>query len=153
MKKQTWLASLYVVTFALAACSSTPEIAAAKTQTGKASWYGPGLQGRKTASGERFNMNTYTAAHRTYAFGTKLCVENLRNGRGVIVRVNDRGPFVRGRVVDVSRKAAQSLGMIRSGTATPAPKSAIGKKPEVDPAPTEGRTPKWVTDTRIAGEK
>ena len=63
-------------------------------------------------------MNTYTAAHRTYAFGTKLCVENLRNGRGVIVRVNDRGPFVRGRVVDVSRKAAQSLGMIRSGTAS-----------------------------------
>lgn len=62
-------------------------------------------------------MYTYTAAHRTYPFGTKVCVENLRNGRGVTVRVNDRGPFVRGRVIDVSRKAAQSLGMIRSGTA------------------------------------
>jgi rare lipoprotein A len=116
MKKQTWLASLSVVALALAAVSITPEIAAAKTQSGKASWYGSSLQGRKTASGERFNMNTYSAAHRTYAFGTKLCVENLRNGRGVTVRVNDRGPFVRGRVVDVSRKAAQSLGMIRSGT-------------------------------------
>jgi rare lipoprotein A len=118
MKKQTWLASLSIVAFAIAACTSTPEIAAAKTQNGKASWYGPGFQGRKTASGERYNMNTYSAAHRTLAFGTKLCVENLHNGRGVTVRVNDRGPFVRGRVVDVSRKAAQSLGMIRSGTAS-----------------------------------
>ncbi len=118
MKKQTWLASLSVVVLALAACSSTGEIAATKTQSGKASWYGPGFQGRKTASGERFNMNTYSAAHRTHPFGTKLCVENLHNGRGVTVRVNDRGPFVRGRVVDVSRKAAQSLGMIRSGTAS-----------------------------------
>ena len=118
MKKQTWLASLSVVALALAALSSAPEIAVAKTQTGKASWYGAGLQGRKTASGERFNMNAYSAAHRTYAFGTKLCVENLRNGRGVTVRVNDRGPFIRGRVIDVSRKAAHSLGMIRSGTAS-----------------------------------
>ena len=109
--------ALAIMALALSACSSTREIAAAKTQSGKASWYGPGFQGRKTASGERFNMNTYSAAHRTYAFGTKLCVENLRNGRGVTVRVNDRGPFVRGRVVDVSRKAARSLGMIRSGTA------------------------------------
>ena len=118
MKKQTWLASLSVVALVLAACSSTPELATAKTQSGQASWYGPGLQGRKTASGERFNMNTYSAAHRTLAFGTKLCVENLRNGRGVTVQVNDRGPFVRGRVIDVSRKAAKSLGMIRSGTAS-----------------------------------
>ncbi len=130
MKKQTWLASLSVVVLALAACSSTPEIAAANTQSGKASWYGPGFQGRKTASGERFNMNTYSAAHRTYAFGTKLCVENLHNGRGVTVRVNDRGPFDRGRVVDVSRKAAQSLGMIRSGT-TSVRVSVIGSKRKV----------------------
>ena len=130
MKKQTWLASLSVVALALAACSSTPEIAAAKTQIGKASWYGPGFQGRKTASGERFNMNTYSAAHRTLAFGTKLCVENLHNGRGVTVRVNDRGPFARGRVVDVSRKAAQSLGMIRSGTAS-VRVSVVGSKRKV----------------------
>ena len=130
MKKQTWLASLSVVALALAACSVTSEIAAAKTQSGKASWYGPELQGRKTASGERFNMNTYSAAHRTYAFGTKLCVENLRNGRGVTVRVNDRGPFNRGRVVDVSREAAQSLGMIRSGTAS-VRVSVVGSKQRV----------------------
>lgn len=130
MKKQTWLASLSVVALALAACSVTPEIAAAKTQSGRASWYGSSLQGRKTASGERFDMNTYSAAHRTYAFGTKLCVENLRNGRGVTVRVNDRGPFVRGRIVDVSRKAAQSLGMIRSGTAS-VRVSVVGSKQKV----------------------
>ena len=122
-----------MVALALSACSSTPEIAAVKTQSGNASWYGPGFQGRKTASGERFNMNGYSAAHRTYAFGTKLCVENLSNGRGVTVRVNDRGPFVRGRVVDVSRKAAQSLGMIRSGTASVrvsvvSPKQKVGRR-------------------------
>ena len=75
-------------------------------------------------------MNTYSDAHRTYAFGTKLCVKNLRNGRGVTVRVNDRGPFVRGRVVDVSRNAAQSLGMIRSGT-TPVRVSVVGSKRKV----------------------
>ncbi len=75
-------------------------------------------------------MNTYTAAHRTYAFGTKLCVENLRNGRGVTVRVNDRGPFARGRVVDVFLKAAQSLGMIRSGTA-PVRVSVVGPNRKV----------------------
>ncbi len=80
MKKQTWLASLSVVVLALTACSSTPEIAAAKTQIGIASWYGSGFQGRKTASGERFNMNTYSAAHRTLAFGTKLCVETCTMG-------------------------------------------------------------------------
>ena len=62
-------------------------------------------------------MNTYSAAHRTLPFGTKLCVENLRNGRGVTVRVNDRGPFIGGRVIDLSKKAAQSLGMIRTGPA------------------------------------
>lgn len=92
-------------------------LAYSKAQKGKASWYGPGFQGRKTANGERFNMNAYSAAHRTLAFGTKICVHNLRNGKGVTVRVNDRGPFVRGRVVDVSRQAARTLGMVRSGTA------------------------------------
>jgi len=86
-------------------------------ESGKASWYGPRFHGRKTANGERYNMNAYSAAHRTYAFGTKICVHNLKNGRGVTLRVNDRGPFIRGRVVDVSRKAAYGLDMVRSGTA------------------------------------
>ncbi len=117
MTKQFWFASISVLACSLAFFSATPDQASATIQQGKASWYGPGLHGRTTASGERFNMNTYSAAHRTLPFGTKLCVENLRNGRGVTVRINDRGPFVGGRVIDVSKRAAQTLGMIRSGTA------------------------------------
>ena len=100
--------------------AKTPEVkpqAYAKGQSGRASWYGPGFQGRKTANGERYNMNAYSAAHKTLAFGTKICVKNLNNGKGVALRVNDRGPFIRGRIVDVSRQGAKSLGMMRSGTA------------------------------------
>ncbi len=75
-------------------------------QTGVASFY---WQGRGTASGERFNPNALTAAHRSLPFGTKVRVTNLRNGRTVVVRINDRGPFVRGRIIDVSRAAASEL--------------------------------------------
>jgi rare lipoprotein A len=73
--------------------------------------------GTRTASGERMNAKALAAAHRTLPFGTRVRVENLANGRSVVVRVNDRGPFVRGRVIDVTQAAAQRLGMIRSGTA------------------------------------
>jgi rare lipoprotein A len=83
-------------------------------QCGKAAWYDMGGQ---TASGERSTGAGMTAAHRTLPFGTKVRVENLDNGRSVIVRVNDRGPFVGGRVIDVTRAAAEELGMVRSGTA------------------------------------
>ncbi|HEY8581221.1 MAG TPA: septal ring lytic transglycosylase RlpA family protein [Beijerinckiaceae bacterium] len=81
----------------------------------KASFY---QHGARTASGERFNPNGLTAAHRSLPFGTKLRVTNRSNGRSVVVRVNDRGPFIRGRGLDVSRGAAQALGMIGSGVAT-----------------------------------
>lgn len=84
---------------------------------GLASWYGPGFQGRKTASGERFNQNEMTAAHRSLPFGTKVRVTNRNNGRSVVVRINDRGPFIGGRVIDVSAAAARSLGMVSSGVA------------------------------------
>ncbi len=84
---------------------------------GLASWYGPGFNGRKTASGERFNQNAMTAAHRSLPFGTKVRVTNRNNGRSVVVRINDRGPFIRGRVIDVSAAAARSLGMVSSGVA------------------------------------
>lgn len=80
----------------------------------KASYYS---QGRRTASGERFNPNGYTAASRTLPFGTMLRLTNPRTGRSVVVRVNDRGPFVRGRSLDVARGAAAALGMIAQGTA------------------------------------
>ncbi|MDQ0437721.1 rare lipoprotein A [Kaistia dalseonensis] len=88
--------------------------AEAGTQCGRASWY---KLGGRTASGERNNPGALTAAHRSLPFGTRVRVENLKNGKYVVVRINDRGPFVGGRVIDVSRAAAQQLGMMSSGTA------------------------------------
>ncbi|RKZ02237.1 septal ring lytic transglycosylase RlpA family protein [Candidatus Fermentibacteria bacterium] len=84
---------------------------------GTASWYGLPFHGRKTASGETYDMNGLTCAHRTLPFGTILLVTNLGNGRSVRVRVTDRGPFVSGRIVDLSRGAAVALGMLDTGTA------------------------------------
>ncbi|HUG62793.1 MAG TPA: septal ring lytic transglycosylase RlpA family protein [Methylomirabilota bacterium] len=86
--------------------------AKAKVQCGKASWYA--LHSR-TASGERMNPAGLSAAHRSLPFGTKVKVDNLRNGRSVIVRINDRGPFIRSRVIDLSKGAAQQLGFINAG--------------------------------------
>jgi rare lipoprotein A len=86
-------------------------------ERGVASWYGQQFHGRPTASGERYDMHQLTAAHRTLPFGTRLEVVNLDNGRSVVVRVNDRGPFHRGRVVDVSYAAARDLGLVGPGTA------------------------------------
>ncbi|MGL4766935.1 MAG: septal ring lytic transglycosylase RlpA family protein [Formosimonas sp.] len=86
-------------------------------QSGVASYYGPGFHGRRTANGETFNMNAMTAAHRTLPFGTKLKVTNLNNGQSAIVRVNDRGPYVGGRVIDLSVAAAKQIGSTSSGTA------------------------------------
>ncbi|MCT0255168.1 MULTISPECIES: septal ring lytic transglycosylase RlpA family protein [unclassified Synechocystis] len=82
---------------------------------GIASWYGPGFHGRRTANGERFNQNALTAAHRTLPFGTRVKVTNLRNGQSVIVRINDRGPFTGGRVIDLSAGAARAIGIHSSG--------------------------------------
>lgn len=82
---------------------------------GVASWYGPGFQGRKTASGEIFDMNELTAAHKTLPFGTHVQVESHSTGKKVMVRINDRGPFVGNRIIDLSRAAAQELGIVHSG--------------------------------------
>ncbi len=84
---------------------------------GIASWYGIPFHGRKTANGEIFNRFAYSAAHRSLAFGTLLLVTNLASGQAVVVRVNDRGPFIAGRILDLSEAAAQAIGMIRTGTA------------------------------------
>lgn len=84
---------------------------------GEASYYGHELAGNRTASGERFNPNGLTAAHRTLPLGTRLKVTNVANGRSVIVRINDRGPFVRSRLIDVSLGAAREINMVRSGKA------------------------------------
>ena len=84
---------------------------------GMASWYGPGFHGRRTANGEVYNQNALTAAHRSLPFGTKVRVTNVNTGSSVIVRINDRGPFAGGRVIDLSAAAARVIGMIRSGVA------------------------------------
>jgi rare lipoprotein A len=84
-------------------------------QQGLASWYGPGLHGRMTASGERFDKEELTAAHRSFAFGSRVCVRSAATGRTVVVRINDRGPFAPGRVIDLSQAAAQELGMVGLG--------------------------------------
>lgn len=81
---------------------------------GGASWY---ALGSRTASGERMNPSQMTAAHKSLKFGTRLKVTNKRNGKSVVVRINDRGPFIRGRVLDLSKAAASDIGMINSGTA------------------------------------
>jgi len=126
--------------FLLAACSSGPDtLTGAKRQVGQpysvngatyvpreepgydavgfASWYGRRYHGRRTASGEIFDMNSATAAHPTLPFGTRVHVTNLENGRSVVLRINDRGPFVRRRIIDVSRRAARVLGFVQKGTA------------------------------------
>jgi rare lipoprotein A len=110
--------------FALSASALAPSLAYAEPnntsgktiQSGRASWYGPGFHGRRTASGETFNTNALTAAHRTLPFGTRVRVVNKRTGRSVVVRINDRGPYAHGRVIDLSRASAQAIGI--SGTAS-----------------------------------
>ena len=86
-------------------------------ETGIASWYGPDFDGKATANGERYDMNALTAAHRTLPMPTVVRVTNLENGRSIRLRVNDRGPYARGRIIDVSRRAAQMLGFHANGTA------------------------------------
>jgi rare lipoprotein A (peptidoglycan hydrolase) len=87
-------------------------------QTGEASWYGPGFHGKQTASGEPFNQNELTAAHRTLPLGTKAEVTVVETGKSVEVTVNDRGPYAKNRVIDLSKAAAQALDMTKEGTAT-----------------------------------
>ena len=88
-----------------------------KVLRGKASWYGPGFHGKKTASGEVFDQQKLTAAHKTIPLGSKAIVTNLNNGNTVEVEINDRGPYIPGRIIDVSHAAADALGFVASGTA------------------------------------
>lgn len=130
MKNILTRASVIVPFLFLAACNTTASndplttgsIAQANIEAGKAfqrgtaSWYGPGFHGRKTASGERFNSYDMTAAHRSLPFGTRLKVVNETNGRSVVVRVNDRGPFAHRRIIDLAKGPAQALGLTALGT-------------------------------------
>jgi rare lipoprotein A len=107
---------MFVVLLAGAFLGATglAEMAQAKTITGIASYY---KSGRRTANGERFNPMGLTAAHRSLPFGTRVKVTNLKTGRSVVVRINDRGPFIRNRVIDLSYGAARAVGLHRSGLA------------------------------------
>jgi rare lipoprotein A len=107
-----------LIGLALAACSTTSGPGRPSfTQEGIASYYGRTHQGRITASGERFDMNGRTAAHRTLELGTVVRVTNLENGRTAKVRINDRGPYVRGRIIDLAQRVAKELDVIEDGTA------------------------------------
>lgn len=105
------------------ACAGNPgpppmrSVEAGWRQEGEASWYGPGFDGKRTASGEVYDMDALTAAHQELPFGSRVRVLNLDTGREIQVRINDRGPFARGRVIDLSRAAAREIGMLASGTA------------------------------------
>ncbi|QDH77816.1 septal ring lytic transglycosylase RlpA family protein [Echinicola soli] len=113
MKKHLFVG--LVIVFLMSACSASRKTTSSRIEKGQASYYADKFIGRKTASGERYQAGKMTAAHRSLPFGTVVKVKNLRNGKTVKVRINDRGPFVRGRIIDVSKKAARQLDMIRSG--------------------------------------
>ena len=107
--------SIFGSSFKAEAHTRGADSAVATIQRGEASWYGPGFHGRRTANGEVFNSQALTAAHRSLPFGTRVRVTNEKTGRSVVVRINDRGPFAKGRVIDLAHGAARQIGM--SGTA------------------------------------
>jgi rare lipoprotein A len=108
---------VFLTVLAAVSCSRTVVATREDTQIGIASWYGGEFHGRRTSSGEVFDMNDMTAAHPTLPFGTLVDVTNLENGRATTVRINDRGPFIRGRIIDLSYAAARVLGIVGPGTA------------------------------------
>lgn len=113
---------LSITVIGLAACSlprsriPPPATAPRASQTGIASWYGPGFHGKATASGVIYNQHELTAAHQTLPLGTRVLVTNLDSGRSIEVLINDRGPFAKGRIIDLSYAAAETLGMVGPGT-------------------------------------
>ena len=115
LKRMTRPSAALAITAVVLGCALGSAPAAAEetkpVQSGAASWYGPGFHGKRTANGERFNTNDLTAAHKTLPFGTKVQVTNERTGKSVVVRINDRGPYAHGRVIDLSKAAAQAVGI------------------------------------------
>jgi rare lipoprotein A len=114
------IAALLAVVIVFFASGRVPAPSAgdnAPVQRGLASWYGPRFHGEPTAQGELFNMNALTAAHRSLPLGTRVRVTHLENGRSVVVRINDRGPYKRGVIIDLSRRAANEIGMVQQGRA------------------------------------
>jgi rare lipoprotein A len=120
-----WAIGIAAIAIALLLCApasgtrsaSVADVVSAWAQSGRVSWYGPGFHGRRTASGEVFDTNEMTMAHRSLPLGSKVRVTNLANGRSVVLRVNDRGPYVRGRIADLSHAAAARLDFVDKGIA------------------------------------
>ncbi len=109
-------ASLIVAAAFVLILQTIPAHGAACYQSGVASWYGPNFHGRTAASGEIYNQNAMTAAHKTLPFKTRVKVTNLKTGKSVTVRINDRGPYHGGRIIDLSKASAARLGIINAGT-------------------------------------
>ncbi|GIW39909.1 MAG: hypothetical protein KatS3mg076_0486 [Candidatus Binatia bacterium] len=108
-----------------------------------ASWYGPRFEGKTTASGRPFDPARLTAAHRTYPLGSDVRVTNLRNGRSLILKIDDRGPFVEGRGIDLSREAARRLGILEPGVGRVVVE-LLPSVPDLSPVPTSRRRPAWL---------
>jgi len=139
--RRGWVALLGLGSVVAAGCSTArhprvaatpPPAVAGAVQEGIASWYGPGFHGRRTSSREPYDQYDFTAAHRTLPLGTWAMVTNMDNGRSVQVYVNDRGPYVDGRVIDLSYGAACAIGMIDSGT-VPVRIMVLGTEPPSEP--------------------
>jgi rare lipoprotein A len=145
-----WCVGALIAGALLAGCSPTSAIAGAVAgraqppSEGLASWYGPGFAGRLTANGEIFDPSAMTAAHRSLPFDSRVRVTNLNNGSSVVVRINDRGPFVAGRVIDLSRASAELLGMMGSGVA-PVRLDLL----DVDTTVTEVGRADWLVDFEV----
>lgn len=116
MKKTLATAALLLATLPIGSDTQARD-GSRQTQQGMASYYHDSLHGRKTASGQRYNKNRLSAAHKTLPLGTKVQVTDTKTGRSIVVKINDRGPFVKGRVLDLSREAAKELGIIKKGIA------------------------------------
>lgn len=141
------LASSLLGLLLLAACSGNRKASTVPTvgipvERGIASWYGPKFNGRRTASGERYDMNDKTAAHPSLPFGTRVGVRNTRTGREVMVRINDRGPFSKSRIIDLSYAAAKEIGVVGPGTA------AV----EIYLVPAEGAPPRYTVQVGAFAE-
>ena len=111
-RKKLLLLTLLLLNFATPAYAKNK-----KVQIGKGSWYGKAFHGKRTASGERYNMYDFTAAHKSFPFNSMVKVTNLKNGRSIVVRINDRGPYSGGRIIDLSYLAAKKLGYAKRGVA------------------------------------
>ena len=115
---------------------------------GVSSWYGPNFHGKRTSNGEVYNMHARTAAHKTWPMDTMVKVNNLQNGKSTIVRINDRGPFVRGRIIDCSYKAGKEIGLDRMGVAKVSIQ-VVGFAGKVQSAETIAKRKKSKTETRV----